>query len=92
MLRNIEIGKFKIPSDVSGDCKDLLKKMIEKDPKARITASEALNHDWIKNFNDSTSLNNPISNDVYQHLKDYRGKSLLKKAAVNLLVKHLDPK
>jgi calcium-dependent protein kinase len=91
-LRNIEIGKFKIPSDVSGDCKDLLKKMIEKDPKARITASEALNHDWIKNFNDSTSLNNPISNDVYQHLKDYRGKSLLKKAAVNLLVKHLDPK
>ena len=38
LLRNIEIGKFKLPSDVSGDWKDLLKKMIEKDPKLRITA------------------------------------------------------
>ena len=38
LLRNIEIGKFKLPSDVYGDCKDLLKKMIEKDPKLRITA------------------------------------------------------
>lgn len=52
LLRNIEIGKFKLPNDVSGDCKDLLRKMIEKDPKIRISASDALNHDWIKNFND----------------------------------------
>lgn len=51
-----------------------------------------MEHDWIKNFNESTCGKNPISNDVYNHLKDYRGKSLLKKAAVNLLVKHLDPK
>ncbi len=51
-----------------------------------------MEHDWIKNFNESTNGKNPISNDVYNHLKDYRGKSLLKKAAVNLLVKHLDPK
>lgn len=65
---------------------------MEKDPKKRITAAEALHHDWIKNFNESTAQSNPISTDVYQHLKNYRGKSLLKKAAVNLLVKHLDPK
>ena len=65
LLRNIEIAKFKLPSDVSGDCKDLLRQMIEKDPKKRITAADALHHDWIKNFNESTAQSNPISSDVY---------------------------
>jgi hypothetical protein len=40
LLRNIEIGKFKLPSDVSGDCKDLLRKMIEKDPKGKLKYRE----------------------------------------------------
>lgn len=31
-----------------------------------------------------------LDRDVLQRMKSYRGKSLLKKAAVNILVKHLD--
>ena len=81
-----------MPQNISGDCKDLLQKMIEKDPKKRISAKEALNHEWIKNSNEIPGASSSISKDVYDHLKNYRGQSLLKRAAVNILVKHLDPK
>jgi serine/threonine protein kinase len=37
---------------------DLLKKMLEKDPKKRITAAEALKHPWCRHNSD---LNEPIS-------------------------------
>jgi hypothetical protein len=33
-----------------------------------------------------------MSADIVEHLKNYRGESLLKKAAMNVLVKHLGPK
>ncbi len=31
---------------LSADAYDLLKKLLEKDPKLRISAAEALNHPW----------------------------------------------
>jgi len=38
----------KIWSKVTKNAKDLISKMLEKDPFKRISADEALNHPWIK--------------------------------------------
>lgn len=36
---------------------DLLKKLLAKNPDERITASEALSHDWIKQWNIQKQMN-----------------------------------
>lgn len=40
---------FTMPSHFSNHLKDLITKMLEKDPKKRITAVEAMEHPWFQN-------------------------------------------
>ena len=50
---------------------DLLFKLLEKDFSKRISATEALEHDWIKKFRDS-QLNNGITINALQELKQFK--------------------
>ena len=34
--------------DISGDAKDLIRQMLDKNPKTRITAEQCLQHNWFK--------------------------------------------
>ena len=43
---------------ISNEAKDLVKKMLEKDPKLRICTKEALNHSW---FTSQTTSANELS-------------------------------
>ena len=53
--KRILAGKF--PNiDVSNDCMDLLKKILNVDPKERISIKEILNHSWLK-FNNNVNYN-----------------------------------
>ena len=70
--------------------------MIEVNPSKRITAIQALDHSWIKNAGgDQKRLDSEeqakLDKEVVANLKKYRGQSILKKAAMNVLVKHLAP-
>ena len=51
ILRMVQKGVFDFDGeeweDVSGDAKDLIKKLITK-PEKRLTAQEAINHRWVK--------------------------------------------
>ena len=47
MRNNIDLEKYPW-SVISLEAKDLLKKLLEFDPKKRITAEEALNHEWFE--------------------------------------------
>ena len=80
----IKKGEFGIPPRLSDECKDLLKKMIVVDVSKRITARQALEHKWIK-F-DMTKAG-ALGEDVVKKLKEFKGDSLLKQAAMNVLVK-----
>jgi calcium-dependent protein kinase len=57
----IKSGKFSIPSRVSEDAKDLIKKMIKVSPRERITAADIMNHPWMKKYenNDCCDDNEP---------------------------------
>lgn len=51
---------------------DLLKKMLEKDPKKRITINEIYNHPWIKKYsgNKKAPLNEHKNKQVNNNLKN----------------------
>ena len=75
--------------------------MIEVDPTKRISARDAMNHPWIKEAEEfhrqhthqlDAAEQEEMSHKIVENLKNYRGESILKKAAMNVLVKHLGPK
>lgn len=44
----IKAGQFVLPPHLSGECQNLLKIMIEVDPKRRVRMQEIFDHSWIK--------------------------------------------
>lgn len=51
IISNVIKGEFHFNHDafksVSDECKDLIRNLLKKDVKQRISASDALNHPWI---------------------------------------------
>ena len=52
ILKVVKAGKYSTTINefkwLSADAKDLIKRMLTMDPKSRISAEEALEHNWIK--------------------------------------------
>ena len=88
-----------MPSRVSPEASDLIKKMITVNVKERISASEILNHPWILKYEkngccDDGDINHEHvdeNKEAITRLRSYRGQSLLKRTSINLLVKQLAP-
>lgn len=97
VFKKIKKGHFRMPTRLSPECQDLISKMITVDHNARIKPLEAINHPWFKIIENKSLIKSMSMNDqqemdreVLQRMNSYRGQSLLKKAAVNVLVKHLE--
>jgi serine/threonine protein kinase len=59
--KSIMNGEFEKIKDVSNEANDLINKMLEINPKKRITIDQILNHPWIKNIN----VNNRKNLDLF---------------------------
>ena len=50
-LAKVKLGKYSTEtlddSGISIECQDFISKLLEMDPKKRLSASEALNHEWL---------------------------------------------
>lgn len=86
-----------MPTRLSPDCQDLINRMITVNHKERITTLGALEHPWFNIIKDKSMLKSmslkeqsEMDREVLNRMKSFRGQSLLKKAAVNVLVKHLE--
>lgn len=68
--------------------------MIIVDKKKRISAEKALKHEWFNKMihNNETDAGCILDKDVLNRLKAFKGSSKLKRAALNVLVKMLNPK
>lgn len=73
-----------LSNSVSQDCVDLMRAMLNKDPRSRPDAAECLMHDWFKRFDRKPP---PLSVGVIQCLDAFAGQPELKKA-VFLLMAH----
>ncbi|KAL3850870.1 hypothetical protein ACJIZ3_012752 [Penstemon smallii] len=65
---------------ISNTAKDLVQKMLTKDPRRRITSAQVLEHPWIK----GQASDKPIDSAVLSRMKQFRAMNKLKKLALNL--------
>jgi len=77
---------------VTDECKDLITKILVVDPKKRMTGEAILKHEWFKKIQGlkKGGEEDKLDAGIVNLLKNYKGGSKLKKAAMNILVKTLD--
>ncbi|XP_057756923.1 calcium-dependent protein kinase 17-like [Arachis stenosperma] len=68
---------------ISPSAKDLVRKMLNSDPKQRLTAYEVLNHPWVKE--DGEAPDKPIDNAVLSRLKQFKAMNEFKKVALRVI-------
>jgi calcium-dependent protein kinase len=96
IMERVATGKYDLESPpfnkLSKNSIDLIKRLLTMDPEQRISAEQALNHPWFKEFksqeiynriNDSDTIKNLIEN-----LKKYRRTSIIQETALAYLVHH----
>lgn len=72
---------------VSANAKDLVKKMLDPDPKRRLTAQEVLDHPWVQNAKRAPNVN--LGETVRARLKQFSVMNKLKKRALKVIAEHL---
>ncbi|KAE8729061.1 Calcium-dependent protein kinase 9 [Hibiscus syriacus] len=83
---NLDLKSQPWPS-ISEGAKDLIRKMLARCPKKRITSTEALDHPWMKEGSDASDK--PINTAVLSRLKQFRIMNKLKKLALKVIAESL---
>ncbi|MBA0762354.1 hypothetical protein Gotri_011988 [Gossypium trilobum] len=80
-------GEIDFESDpwpaISPQAKDLVTKMLNLDPKQRLTAQQVLNHPWIKEDGEAPDI--PLDNAVLARLKQFKAMNNFKKVALRVI-------
>ncbi|XP_015896809.1 calcium-dependent protein kinase 11 [Ziziphus jujuba] len=91
IFRQILRGKVDFESEpwpsISDSAKDLIKKMLERDPKKRISAHEVLCNPWI--VDDRVAPDKPLDSAVLSRLKQFSAMHKLKKMALRVIAERL---
>ncbi|KAG7573761.1 Protein kinase domain [Arabidopsis suecica] len=84
-------GELDLSSDpwpqVSESAKDLIRKMLERNPKQRLTAQQVLCHPWIRD--EGTAPDTPLDTTVLSRLKKFSATDKLKKMALRVIAERL---
>ncbi|GAB4834120.1 Calcium-dependent protein kinase 20 [Ancistrocladus abbreviatus] len=72
---------------ISGGAKDLVRRMLVRDPKRRLTAHEVLSHPWIQI--DGLAPDRPLDSAVLSRLKQFSAMHKLKKMAIRVIAESL---
>ncbi|KAG5224669.1 calcium-dependent protein [Salix suchowensis] len=91
IFRQILQGKLDLESDpwpnISESAKDLIGKMLDRDPRQRITAHEVLCNPWI--VDDRVAPDRPLDSAVLSRLKHFSAMNKLKKMALRVIAERL---
>ncbi|KAF5201718.1 Calcium-dependent protein kinase, partial [Thalictrum thalictroides] len=72
---------------VSDGAKNLVKKMLDPDPKKRLTAQQVLEHPWLQNAKKAPNV--PLGDIVRTRLKQFSAMNRFKKKAMRVIAEHL---
>ncbi|KAK4711747.1 hypothetical protein R3W88_006260 [Solanum pinnatisectum] len=73
---------------ISNSAKDFVKKLLVKDPRARLTAAQALSHPWVREGGDASEI--PLDISVLSNMRQFVKYSRLKQFALRALASTLD--
>lgn len=108
IMNKVKIGKYSIESKewcvISNEAKDLITKLLEYNPKKRISADEARKHIWITRNKDNQQIENnenSIVNNInltnekldfkkpFENLKKFNAKQKLQQTTIAFLVRQI---
>ncbi|KAM7272730.1 hypothetical protein ACFE04_027393 [Oxalis oulophora] len=72
---------------VSDSAKNLVRRMLEQDPKKRLTAVQVLEHPWLQNAKKASNV--PLGDIVRTRLKQFSMMNRFKKKALRVIAEHL---
>ncbi|XP_009603424.1 calcium-dependent protein kinase SK5 [Nicotiana tabacum] len=91
IFRQILRGKLDLESEpwpgISDSAKDLIRKILDRNPKRRLTAHEVLCHPWI--VDDTVAPDKPLDSAVLSRLKQFSAMNKLKKMALRVIAERL---
>ncbi|PKU66129.1 Calcium-dependent protein kinase 13 [Dendrobium catenatum] len=73
--------------NVSENAKDLVRQMLEPDPKKRLIAKQVLEHPWIQNAKKAPNV--PLGDVVKSRLKQFTRMNRFKRRALRVIAEHL---
>lgn len=84
-------GELDFTSDpwpnISASAKDLVKRMLHRDPKRRLTAHQVLCHPWVRD--DGVAPDKPLDSAVLSRLKQFSAMNKIKKMALRIIAENL---
>eukprot|EP00928_Gymnodinium_smaydae_P000711 TRINITY_DN10275_c0_g1_i1.p1 TRINITY_DN10275_c0_g1~~TRINITY_DN10275_c0_g1_i1.p1 ORF type:complete len:535 (+),score=103.95 TRINITY_DN10275_c0_g1_i1:67-1671(+) len=88
VFAKVRLGKVKFDKKdwefISGDAQDMIMKLLHMNPKERLTAEQALHHDWVVNAMPSYSRLS-LRPGFVESLRQFRSQGKLKKAALQVI-------
>ncbi|KAF7101306.1 hypothetical protein CFC21_102677 [Triticum aestivum] len=72
---------------VSGNAKDLIRRMLDPDPATRLTAAQVLEHPWLKNAD--TAPNVSLGEAVRSRLQQFSAMNKFKKKALGVVARNM---
>ncbi|XP_058110245.1 calcium-dependent protein kinase 13-like isoform X2 [Magnolia sinica] len=74
-------------TSISENAKNLVRQMLEPDPKLRLTAKQVLEHPWLQNANKAPNV--PLGDVVKSRLKQFSMMNRFKRTALRVIAEHL---
>ncbi|XP_062186206.1 calcium-dependent protein kinase 12-like isoform X3 [Phragmites australis] len=87
LVGQLDLSSTPWPS-ISESAKDLIRKMLNRDPQKRITAVQALEHPWLK---EGGAPDRPIDSAVLSRMKQFKAMNKLKQLALKVIAENLSP-
>ncbi|KAI3725898.1 hypothetical protein L1987_65694 [Smallanthus sonchifolius] len=88
VLRNKPDFRRKPWPSISASAKDFVRKLLVKDPRARLTAAQALSHPWVREGGNASEI--PLDISVLSNMRQFVRYSRLKQFALRALASTLD--
>ncbi|OVA04924.1 Protein kinase domain [Macleaya cordata] len=88
VMRNKPDFRRKPWPSISNSAKDFIKKLLVKDPRARLTAAQALSHPWVREGGNASEI--PVDISVLSNMRQFVKYSRLKQFALRALASTLN--
>ncbi|KAF5198637.1 Calcium-dependent protein kinase [Thalictrum thalictroides] len=88
VLKNKPDFRRKPWPSISNSAKDFVQKLLVKDPRARLTAAQALSHPWVREGGDASEI--PVDISVLSNMRQFVKYSRLKQFALRALASTLN--